>query len=127
MVAPPAVAPPAVEVPSFVFEGGKLVESTSDPVQIYKGFVEYALRSKWNRPAGMADQSFVAEVEIAVDATGRLSPAEWRKGSGDARWDASVRNVLSATPSLSRPPPPNFPARIVVRFDVQEVAETPPQ
>src|ERR1700722_13222539 len=35
MVAPPVVAPPAAEVPSFDFEGGKAVNSESDPVQLY--------------------------------------------------------------------------------------------
>ena len=34
VAAPPVVAPPAVEVPSFEFEGGKAVNSESDPVQL---------------------------------------------------------------------------------------------
>ena len=41
---PPTVAPPAAELPSFVFDGGKTVESSSDPVQLYKGLLEYAFR-----------------------------------------------------------------------------------
>jgi hypothetical protein len=43
------------------------VQTSSDPVQLYKGFVEYTLRSKWNRPLDMDDASFVAEVEVNVD------------------------------------------------------------
>ncbi len=123
VAAPPPVAPPAVDVPSFVFEGGKAVETSSDPVQIYKGFVEYALRSKWNRPTDIADKDFVAEVEISVDRSGRVSNPDWKKTSGHSRWDESVRGALAATTSVSRPPPTNFPARILVRFDVQEVTE----
>lgn len=120
---PPPVAPPAADVPSFVFEGGKAVETSSDPGQIYKGFVEYALRSKWDRPADIADKDFVAEVEVAIDRVGRLSQPEWKRGSGNKRWDDSVRAALAATTSLSRPPPTNFPPRVLVRFDVQEVTE----
>jgi hypothetical protein len=122
--APPPIAPPALDVPSFVFEGGKAVETSSDPGQIYKGFVEYALRSKWNRPVDIADKDFVAEIEVAIDRSGRLSQPEWKRGSGDKRWDDSVRAALAATAGISRPPPSNFPPRILVRFDVQEVTES---
>ena len=49
--------------------------------------------------------------------------ADWKKTSGNARWDASVRAALAATTSISRQPPTNFPPRILVRFDVQEVTD----
>src|SRR5579884_1724135 len=39
-VAAPTVAPAAVDIPSFSFEGGKAVVSTSNPVQLYKGLLE---------------------------------------------------------------------------------------
>jgi len=123
VVAPPVVAPPAAELPSFDFDGGKLVQSSSDPVQLYKGLLEYSLRSKWNRPEDMADEAFIAEVEVTVDRTGKISGPKWQKGSGDKRWDDSVRQAIAATTSLNRPPPTNFPARVVVRFDVQEETE----
>lgn len=124
VVAPPPVAPPAVDVPSFVFEGGKAVETSSDPGQIYKGFVEYALRSKWNRPVDIADNNFIAEVEISVDRSGRVSNPDWKRTSGNKRWDDSVRAALASTTTISRLPPTNFPPRFVVRFDVQEVTDT---
>jgi len=123
-VAPPVVAPPAVDLPSFEFEGGKAVVSSSDPVEIYKNAVEYAFRSKWNRPENMADDSYVAEVGISVDRTGQVGDPVWQKGSGNSQWDDSVRAALAAVTSMNRPPPTNFPPRITIRFDVQ--AETEP-
>ena len=116
------VAPAAVEMPSFVFGGGLAVQTSSNPVQLYKGSVEHAFLSKWHRPRGMADDAYVAEVEIAVDHRGRISDPVWKKSSGDSRWDDSVRQAVAATQSLDRPPPPDFPARVLVRFDVQENA-----
>ena len=80
---PPTVAPPAAELPSFEFEGGKAVETSSDPVQLYKGAVEYALRSKWNRPDNLADDDYVAEVNVTVGRDGQLSDPVWEKESGN--------------------------------------------
>jgi len=121
--APPTVAPPAAELPSFEFEGGKAVETSSDPVHLYKGYLEYALRSKWQRPDNIEDDKYVAEVAVAVDGQGRLSDPVWEKGSGDAKWDESVQAVFQAVKTMDRPPPTNFPTRVVVRFDVQEETE----
>jgi hypothetical protein len=123
-VAPPSVAPPAVELPSFVFEGGKAVISSSDPVEIYKSALEYAFRSKWNRPENMADDNYAAEVEVSVARSGQISDPVWQKGSGNSRWDDSVRAAIAAVTSLDRPPPTNFPPRVIIRFDVQEETES---
>ena len=117
--APPAVAPPAAELPSFEFEGGKAVETSSDAVQIYKGYLEYALRSKWNRPDNLADDNYVAEVDIAVNRAGDVGDPVWSKGSGDE----SVRKVFAAVNRLDHPPPTNFPSRVTIRFDVQGETE----
>jgi outer membrane biosynthesis protein TonB len=125
VMAPPVVAPPAAELPAFDFDGGKLVQSSSDPVQLYKGLLEYALRSKWNRPDNMADDDFVAEIEVSVSRDGQISDPQWQKGSGNTVWDDSVRKAIAATTSMTRPPPTNFPARVTVRFDVQSEATEP--
>jgi outer membrane biosynthesis protein TonB len=119
-VAPPVAAPPSVDVPSFVFEGGKAVESTSDPVQIYKSLVEYSLRSRWDRPGDIDDHSFEADVEVSVDSSGQIDNPVWKRGSGNRRWDDSVRHALASTRGVDRPPPARFPSRVVVRFDVVE-------
>jgi TonB family protein len=122
-VAPPTVAPPAAELPSFEFDGGKEVVSSSDPVQLYKGYMEYALRQKWNRPDNMADDNYSAEVEISVDRDGRIGDVTWQKGSGDDKWDETVRQVFSTVTRIDRPPPTNFPPRVTIRFDVEQESE----
>jgi hypothetical protein len=116
--APPAMAPPSQDVGSFVFDGGKAVETSSDPVQLYKGLLEYSLRSRWDRPEDMDDHDFVVEVEVSVDRKGQIANPVWKKGSGETRWDNSVRQAIAKTSGVSRPPPSNFPSRVVVRFDV---------
>jgi hypothetical protein len=118
-----AIAPAAAELPSFEFGGGKAVQTSSDPVLLYSAVVEFALRSNWRRPANVSDDNFVAEVEVAVDHRGHISDPIWKKGSGDARWDDSVRQAITVTRGLERPPPANFPPRILVRFDVQDITE----
>jgi TonB C terminal len=123
--APPVVAPPAAELPSFDFAGGKIVESSSDPVQIYRGYMEYVLRSKWDRPENMADDNYAAEVAVAVNPQGQISAPVWQKGSGDTKWDDSVKQVFKLVKNFDRPPPTNFPASVVIRFDVQSEATEP--
>ena len=120
---PPTVAPPAAEVPAFEFEGGKAVETSSDPVKLYRGALEYALRSKWNRPDNLPDDKYVAELDVNVSRSGDISNPVWRKSSGDPKWDDSVRQAISAVKEMDRPPPTNFPSKIMVRFDVQEETE----
>jgi hypothetical protein len=123
VVAPPTVAPPSAEMPSFEFEGGKAVETSSDPVHLYQSYMEYTLRSKWNRPENIADDSYVAEVEVSVDRAGQINRPEWKKGSGDKQWDDSVKQVFKVVNNMDRLPPTNFPSRVTVRFDVQEESE----
>jgi hypothetical protein len=123
VTAPPVVAPPANDVPSFEFEGGKAVNSESDPVQLYKGYIEYQLRSKWNRPDNLPDDSYVAEVAVNVDREGNLSQPQWLKGSGDEKWDQTVKEVFKVVPQIDRRPPTNFPPVVTIRFDVQEETE----
>lgn len=125
VTAPPVVAPANADVPSFEFEGGKAVNTESDPVQLYKGYMEYILRSRWNRPDNLDDANYVAEVRVGVDPTGRLTDVQWERGSGDSRWDQSVKDVFKEVPSIDRRPPTNFPAQVTIRFDIQS-EETEP-
>lgn len=117
---PPAVAPPSASLPSFDFsDGAKAVETSSNPVTLYKGLVEYALRSRWVRPEGVEDEGLVAEVEVSIDPKGSIVRVEMRKGSGNAAWDESVKKALAQTRSINRVPPKGFPGTFMVRFDVQ--------
>jgi hypothetical protein len=126
VAAPPIAAPPANQVQDFVFnDGAKAVNSETDPVQLYKGYIEYTLRSKWDRPEDLPDDAYVAEVSVSVDPDGNLSREKWLKGSGNARWDASVKAVLQAVDNIDRRPPTNFPPSVVIRFDVESEATEP--
>jgi TonB family protein len=119
----PAVAPAAVSLPSFEFsDGAHDVQSISDPNGIYKGLVEYSLRSRWNRPENIVDDKYVAEIEVTIARDGKVEDTRWLKGSGDARWDQSVKDALAQTRSISRPPPKGFPGKFTVRFDVASAA-----
>jgi hypothetical protein len=117
--APPAVAPPVADLPSFTFDGGKPVVTSSDPVQLYKGLLESSLRYNWERPKDADDHTNVAEVEVAVDKDGVITQPVWKKTSGQRKWDESVRLAIASTERVSRPPPTNFPPRVLVRFDVE--------
>ena len=117
MSAPPAIAPPASEAASFVFEGKPVVDAT-DPVELYKGSLQLALQSSWARPQDLDDQLLVTEMEVAVDSSGRIADPVLKKSSGQKRWDDSVRQAIAKARSVGRAPPPNFPSRVVVRFDV---------
>jgi hypothetical protein len=122
--APPVIAPPAMDVPAIAgFYGNNSTISESDPVQLYKGYLEYTLRSKWNRPDNLPDDNYVAEVAVNVDRQGNLSQTQWLKGSGDAQWDASVKAVFKLVQQIDRRPPTNFPPNVTIRFDVQEETE----
>ena len=123
VVAPSVVAPANSELPSFEFGGGKAVETSSDPVQLYKGYMEYVLRQKWNRPDDESDDDFVAEVAVSVDRQGNIENPTWLKGSGEEKWDATVKQVFNVVKNIDRPPPTNFPSRVTIRFDVQEATE----
>jgi len=123
---PPAAAPPAASLPEFSFnDGAKEVQTLTDPNAVYKALVEYTLRSRWSRPEDIADDTYVAEVELSVDTKGRVTDSRWLKGSGDKRWDDSVRAVVAQTKAINRPPPRGFPASFLVRFDV-ETSKTEP-
>ena len=120
----PVAAPAANEVADFNFnDGAKAVNTENDPVQLYKGYIEYSFRSKWNRPENMPDDNYSVEVAIGVDKEGNLSTPRWLKGSGDDHWDQSVRDALKQVDHIDRRPPTNFPSQVTIRFDVQEETE----
>jgi TonB family protein len=98
---------------------GKEVDSENDPVQLYKGYMEYTLRSKWDRPDNLDDDQYVAEVAVNVDKQGNLTASQWLKGSGNAKWDQTVKDVFATVSNIGKPPPTNFPPTVTIRFDVE--------
>jgi protein TonB len=117
--ADPSVAPPPVDLPAFSFpDGAREIREVSDPQAFYKGLVELALHSRWQRPENLDDEQFFAEVDLAIDANGRIGNYEWLRGSGNKRWDDSVKAALAKTKTISRAPPKGFPNKVLVRFDV---------
>lgn len=125
---PPAAAPPVssapavASLPAFEFnDGARQVDSISDPNGIYKALVEHSLRSRWNRPEDMADDNFTAEVEVTIDNKGNVEGYKWLKGSGNKKWDESVKASMNGVKAISRPPPKGFPPTFIARFDVDVV------
>ncbi len=129
--APPPYVPPAAvsqaNIPppppsiggGFAFDQDAL--TSDDPVVLYKQQVESALRMKWERPNDVADLDFVAEAEMHIDSQGKITGYDWKKGSGNEKWDGSVKKVLKG--AVNRPPPKGFPDKFLVRFDVQPATE----
>jgi hypothetical protein len=128
--APPAsehiIAPPPAEMPSFDFGGGKAIDTSSDPVQIYKSFVEYIFHSRWNQPDNVAtDSSYVTEVEVSVSPDGQVSNPVWKQNIGDKKWNDSIQQVIATVTQLDRLPPTNFPPRFTIIFNVRNSSGSP--
>lgn len=116
--APPSAAPPTIDT-SFFADGAKAVVEVSDPKLVYKGAIERALRSNWDRPEDVKDDEFVAEVELSLTPEGTVSGSRWVRGSGNSRWDKSVKAAVAATKVIGSAPPAGFPAKFMARFDVE--------
>ena len=116
--APPAAAPPTLDA-SFFADGAKQVVEVSDPKLVYKSAIERALRTNWERPEDIKDDEYVAEVELSISSDGKVASSRWVKGSGNSRWDKSVKAAVAATKSVGSPPPTGFPAKFMARFDVE--------
>jgi TonB family protein len=71
----------------------------------------------------MDDYGFSAEVEVRVDPAGRIIGTDWKKSSGNPRWDDSVKKAIAATKSINRPQPKDFPGKFIIRFDVLPTTE----
>jgi outer membrane biosynthesis protein TonB len=122
----PMAAPPPAELSGFEFhDGAKEVQTTTDAKAIYKGLVEYALKSRWNRPEDVQDDLYVAEVDVQIDSAGNLTGYQWLKGSGDVHWDNSVKQALAQVKAFSHAPPKGFPDKFLVRFDVESTKTEP--
>lgn len=110
----PTVAPTPVDVPSFQFsDGAKDVISSSDPIQLYKGYIERYIHSQWKTPD---DEDKVTDVEITINSQGEILSANWSPNSTDP-WDVSIVKVLKKVNKFPSVPPKGFPHTFTVRFD----------
>jgi outer membrane biosynthesis protein TonB len=118
---PAAMAPPAVDVAAFDFDGGRQVIS-ADPITLYKSAIQSAVLARWKRPDTLADRDkdFIADVEVTVDTSGHISHPDMTRSSRNQQWDDSVLKAITETADLGQVPPKGFPSRVIVRFDVQE-------
>jgi hypothetical protein len=122
-VAPPVVVPPSISIPTIDFsDGAKEVMTTTDKNILYKGQIEYVLRTHWNKPEGINDKDFVVEVELNIDSMGKVGNYKIIKESGNKKWDDSVNQALAKIHTIGRSPPKGFPETFLVRFDVEMVA-----
>jgi len=117
----PSVAPPPMSLSGIDMGEFNRPVASGDPTSVYKGLVERTFTSHWNRPSDLEDEKFVAEVELSVDSTGQVGPYRWLKGSGNERWDGTVKAALASVHTISHPPPKGFPDKFMVRFDVLAV------
>ncbi len=124
---PPAyvetTAPPPAEIPVLTLGDLGAADAAPNAIEEYKGYLEMTLRNRWMRPETPNDPGLAAEVEVAVSQTGQLEQHELKRSSGDRRWDESVLKAVASTRSLGRTPPPGFPTRFLVRFDVELLPE----
>lgn len=125
--AAPEAAPAASAAPDINFSDGAIAVDSLSPNDVYKTLVEHMLHNYWNRPEDMADDNFVAEVELTVDKSGDVQDWRWVTRSGNDRWDQSVKDAMTQLKSIGKAPPKSFPRQFVVRFDVQSEQTEPIQ
>lgn len=117
-----AVAPSAAVLPSMEFsDGAKEVKTLTDPIQLYKKYVENVYLSRWNRPEIDGDLNFVSQIQITMDERGRIVSSSYLKLSGNKEWDNSVKQTVSPITMFSKVPPKGFPSTVIIQFDVQEL------
>ena len=110
----PAVAPPPVQMPTIDFsDGAKEVQTVTDPIQLYKAYLESHIKSQWNTP----QSDFETLVEMSITPEGKISPIAIVSNTGDKNWTESVNDALARVKILSRPPPKGFPNHFQIKFD----------
>jgi hypothetical protein len=113
----PAVAPPPAEMPAINFsDGAKEVNTMTDPIQLYKVYLESHIKSQWITP----QSDFETLVEMSITSKGEVSPIAIVSNNGDKDWTKSVNDTLAKIKILSRPPPKGFPNHFQIRFDTTE-------
>lgn len=121
--APPAADAPEMDIPNANVGGGGEVVT---PQEAYRRTIQSVFLSVWDKPVGIDDSTFSADVEMTVDRNGRIQDARFVRGSGDSKWDGTVKAALAKIKEIGSPPPDKFPPSFSVRFDAV-VEATPVQ
>lgn len=122
---PPAVdAPEAADAPEMFIPAAPTGPVITDKIERYRAVIQGAYLAVWDKPPGPDDANYAADVEISVDSRGRISDPKFIKGSGDTKWDATVKDALAKVKEIGEAPPDKFPQRFTVRFDT--VTDTVP-
>lgn len=123
---PPPAAPDAVDAPEVIIVAPEASNTKLDPIETYKWYVKNAFESAWIKPDGNDDLGFSAEVGVRIKPDGTVSTV-FSKGSGDAKWDLSVKKAIASVKKVDPAPPEKFPSEFTVRFDaVEETAPAQP-
>ena len=116
-VAASAIAPPPTEISSINFsDGAKEVHSVSDPILLYKAYIESHFKSQWETP----QSDYETIIEINITSKGEVSPVAIVSNNGDKDWIKSVTDALAKVKTMPRPPPKGFPNHFQIRFDTAE-------
>lgn len=115
---PPAVdAPAAVDAPEMFIQAAPTGPVITDKIERYRAVIQGAYLAVWDKPPGPDDANYAADVEVTVDSRGRILDPKFVKGSGDSKWDATVKEALAKVKEVGEAPPDKFPQRFTVRFD----------
>lgn len=108
----PAVTAPRIEVPKLVVPANRSPSASSSPsltqqqmsaLGTYSAQLRSRIDAAWAKPASLAGVKVAATVVFDVSASGRITNARLRPGSGNSAFDQSVlaafRKVVSAGPT----------------------------
>jgi len=120
--AAPKVAPPkpaGQQAPDAKVVAGLLNEADQARIAILA-----SLNGGPNINGAMKDDNGApVDLNSLANRQGGISETQWLKGSGNEKWDDSVKQVFQVVKNIDRPPPTNFPPQVTIRFDVQEETE----
>ena len=116
----PVVAPAMSEAPAIDFsDGAKKVITSSDPIELYRAYIQSYLHSQWKTPD---NKDGCVQVKISINEKGTIQKIEWPI-TGTPEWKASVLNVFTQVKSFPKAPPQGFQLTFDIRFDTIEEYE----
>lgn len=106
-----SVEPPSPAKAAAVVKGNKVSKGSSlagDAKEAAQASYYDALRGKlqenWALPVWIARQNYSAQVQIFIDAYGRLRSFRFTKPSGNAQFDSAIKKTLEESQPFAHPP-----------------------